>query len=124
MTMCYVRLALGHKMKGRVGDDQNELGLHVLTDASFGAAGGYIGGSKDLIQYLRANSHAKCYSRTISPPVANQVISSMECILNKELGGIERIQQLSRNAVTSMIHNCILNTQEFFLTTGWTWNLI
>lgn len=65
---------------------------------SFGAAGGYIAGSKKLIDYLRVHSQAKCYSTTISPPVASQIIASMDCITNKKLGGIERIQQLSRNA--------------------------
>ena len=94
--------AMGRNGRGIVdyfGLDPTDVDLMMGTfTKSFGAAGGYIAGSKTLIKYLRANSQAKCYSRTISPPVANQIISSMECIINKELGGIERIQQLSRNA--------------------------
>ena len=37
---------------------------------SFGSAGGYIAGSKDLIQYLRKNSLAFIYPTSMSPPVA------------------------------------------------------
>ena len=37
---------------------------------SFGSAGGYIAGSKDLIQYLRKNSQAFIYPTSMSPPVA------------------------------------------------------
>ena len=40
---------------------------------SFGAAGGYIAGSRDLIDYLRINSEAATYCATVSPPVALQV---------------------------------------------------
>ena len=81
---------------------------------SFGSAGGYIAGSKvsrclylirlvfyytklltlylqfailiaqKLINYLRTNSHAACYANSMSPPVAQQIISSMHIIMGED----------------------------------------
>ena len=94
--------AMGANGRGIVdyfGLDPRDVDIMMGTfTKSFGAAGGYIAGSKQLTNYLRVHSQAKCYSSSISPPVANQIIASMECIINKEFGGIERIQQLARNA--------------------------
>ncbi|ESP02870.1 hypothetical protein LOTGIDRAFT_212374 [Lottia gigantea] len=66
---------------------------------SFGAAGGYIGGSKTLINYLKANSHSAVYSCSMSPPVAKQVITSMKIIMGQMNGndGLRRIRQLAWN---------------------------
>ena len=76
---------------------------------SFGAAGGYIAGSKKLIDHLRTTSHvsrttrgfmtscdtwwhsnktrglfqAQTYSTSVSPPVAMQVVAAMKQIMNK-----------------------------------------
>lgn len=68
---------------------------------SFAAAGGYIAGSKDLIQHLRINSDAQHYASSIAPPVAQQIITSMSIIMGKDGtdDGIQRIRQLHRNAV-------------------------
>lgn len=63
---------------------------------SFGAAGGYIAGSSNLIRYLRQNSQAFVYPTSMSPPVARQVIASMKSIMEGE--GLRRIEQLSRNS--------------------------
>ncbi|KAK4690029.1 serine palmitoyltransferase, partial [Tremellales sp. Uapishka_1] len=48
---------------------------------SFGAAGGYIAGKKDLIDRLRVKSHAMVYAESMSPPVLAQIISSMSSIM-------------------------------------------
>lgn len=66
---------------------------------SFGSAGGYIAGSRDLINLLRATSHAHCYASTMAPPVAQQVLTSMRIIMGKDgtTEGARRIQQLARN---------------------------
>jgi len=66
---------------------------------SFGAAGGYIGGSKKLINYLRLNSHSATYATSMPAPVAQQVITSMRIIMGKEGGGEgqKRICQLAAN---------------------------
>lgn len=48
---------------------------------SFGAAGGYIAGSKETIDRLKIRSHAMCYAEAMSPPVLAQVIASMGSIM-------------------------------------------
>ncbi len=63
---------------------------------SFGAAGGYIAGSKKLIDYLRVNSQTYAYPTSFSPPVARQVISSMNEIMHGD--GLKRIETLARNS--------------------------
>ena len=66
---------------------------------SFGSAGGYIAGSKALVNYLRANSQAACYPNSMSPAVARQIIASMNAIMDKKRGdGMERIKTLARNS--------------------------
>ncbi|XP_029341627.1 serine palmitoyltransferase 2 isoform X2 [Acyrthosiphon pisum] len=66
---------------------------------SFGSAGGYIAGSKDLIDYLRVNSHASCYATSMAPPVAQVIITSMSMIMGRKYGeeGRKRIIQLASN---------------------------
>jgi len=48
---------------------------------SFGAAGGYIAGSKFLIDYLRVHGHSGAYAEAMSPAVLTQVIASMASIM-------------------------------------------
>lgn len=62
---------------------------------SFGAAGGYIAGSKALIDHLRTESHSFSYATSMSPPIAQQVISVFTALVKTE--GLERIRQLARN---------------------------
>ena len=63
---------------------------------SFGAAGGYIAGSSELISFLRRRSHAATYATGMSAPVAQQVITSMREIMYGD--GVERIRRLARNS--------------------------
>lgn len=67
---------------------------------SFGAAGGYIAGSKDLINHLRVHSDAQNYAASMAAPVAQQIITSLRQIMGKDGSdeGRRRIQQLARNA--------------------------
>ena len=51
---------------------------------SFGSCGGYMGGSKALIGYLRTNSQSGNYANSMSPPVAQQIISAMRIIMGKD----------------------------------------
>lgn len=51
---------------------------------SFGAVGGYLAGSKELIQYLRAHSAGSVYSASISPPAARQVVAAMQIIMGED----------------------------------------
>ncbi|GJY32291.1 long chain base biosynthesis protein 2a [Tanacetum coccineum] len=51
---------------------------------SFGSCGGYIAGSKELIQYLKYTCPAHLYATSISPPAAQQIISSIKVILGDD----------------------------------------
>uniref|UniRef100_A0A3B3ZEP8 serine C-palmitoyltransferase n=1 Tax=Periophthalmus magnuspinnatus TaxID=409849 RepID=A0A3B3ZEP8_9GOBI len=66
---------------------------------SFGAAGGYIAGRKVLVDYLRRHSHSAVYATAMSPPVTEQVIRAMKCIMGKDGGneGMRRVRQLAEN---------------------------
>ena len=48
---------------------------------SFGAAGGYVAGSRETISLLRLRSHAMCYAEAIAPPVLTQIVASMGSIM-------------------------------------------
>ena len=48
---------------------------------SFGAAGGYIAGSKTLIDSLRVRGASGPYAESMTPPVLTQIISSMASIM-------------------------------------------
>ncbi|KAB5591099.1 Serine palmitoyltransferase [Ceratobasidium theobromae] len=48
---------------------------------SFGASGGYIAASKDIIDRLRLRSHAGTYCEAIAPAVLVQIIASMGSIM-------------------------------------------
>ncbi|KAI8376264.1 pyridoxal phosphate-dependent transferase [Radiomyces spectabilis] len=67
---------------------------------SFGAAGGYIAGDKAVIDHLRLTNHTFCYAESMSPPVTQQVLTSLG-IIHGEDGtddGRKRIQQLADNS--------------------------
>ncbi|KAF9556844.1 PLP-dependent transferase [Agrocybe pediades] len=48
---------------------------------SFGAAGGYIAGSKTIIDRLRVHGHTGPYAEAMTPPVLTQVVASMASIM-------------------------------------------
>lgn len=52
-----------------------------------------------LIDFLRTNSHAHCYASSISPPIAQQILTSMKTIMGEDGTEIGRrkIRQLARN---------------------------
>lgn len=54
---------------------------------SFGSAGGYLAGSRRLMDYVRVNSYSTAYGGTIPAPVCQQVITSMRIIMGKEQEG-------------------------------------
>ena len=56
------------------GVDPKDVDIAMGTfTKSFGSCGGYIGGSEELINYLRRSSPAHLYAASMSPPVAVQV---------------------------------------------------
>ncbi|KAI6015260.1 pyridoxal phosphate-dependent transferase [Pisolithus orientalis] len=48
---------------------------------SFGAAGGYVAGCKELINSLRFRGHSGPYAEAMTPPVLMQVVASMASIM-------------------------------------------
>jgi serine palmitoyltransferase len=48
---------------------------------SFGAAGGYVAGSKALIDRLRLRGHGGAYAESMTPPVITQIMASMASIM-------------------------------------------
>lgn len=66
---------------------------------SFGSAGGYIAGSKKLIDFISVQSHSNCYATSMSPPVVVQCMSALEQIMGADGSdaGQRRIKQLAEN---------------------------
>lgn len=62
---------------------------------SFGAAGGYIAGTKQLIDHIRVQSHSTIYATSMSAAVAQQVIAVLEALDGPV--GKERVARLARN---------------------------
>ncbi|KAF4023113.1 hypothetical protein G4228_015174 [Cervus hanglu yarkandensis] len=82
------------------GIDPRDIDVFMGTfTKSFGAAGGYIAGRKDLVDYLRTHSHSAAYATSMSPPVAEQIIRVMKLIMGLDgtTKGLQRIQQLAKN---------------------------
>lgn len=77
--------AIGPKGRGvcdYYGVDPRSVDILMGTfTKSFGAAGGYISGSKALIDRIRVTNHANIYGETLAPPVLTQIISSMASIM-------------------------------------------
>ncbi|XP_056423854.1 serine palmitoyltransferase 3-like isoform X2 [Hyla sarda] len=66
---------------------------------SFGSVGGYIAGKREIIDYLRNHSHSAFYAPSIPPPIAEQIIRVMKCIMGRDgtLTGQQRVNQLAEN---------------------------
>jgi serine palmitoyltransferase len=66
---------------------------------SFGAAGGYLAGSRELIAFVRQHSYASVYGTSMPPPVIAQIHRTLEIIMGLDgtQEGQRRIQQLAEN---------------------------
>ncbi|KAM5163916.1 serine palmitoyltransferase 3-like [Mantella aurantiaca] len=66
---------------------------------SFGAIGGYIAGKRELVEYLKTHSHSAVYATAMSPPVTEQILRVMKCIMGRDgtLIGQKRVHQLAHN---------------------------
>lgn len=51
---------------------------------SFSGMGGYIAGSKELIAYLKANSSGLIYHNSMSPIIAQQVLTAFKVIMGED----------------------------------------
>lgn len=56
---------------------------------SFGAAGGYLAGTKALVEHLKNDGPAYLYSEPIMPPIVQQVITSMRIVMGEEPGYVD-----------------------------------
>ncbi|RLU16159.1 hypothetical protein DMN91_011919 [Ooceraea biroi] len=82
------------------GIDPHEIDVLMGTfTKSFGSAGGYIAGTKTLINHIRIYGHAHTYALSMSPPVTQQIITAMRTIMGEDGTdvGKKRIEQLARN---------------------------
>ncbi|RUP43953.1 pyridoxal phosphate-dependent transferase [Jimgerdemannia flammicorona] len=68
---------------------------------SFGAAGGYIAGDKAIIDHMRLLNHAYQYAEPMTPPICQQVITSLKIICGEDGtdDGRRRIKQLAENSL-------------------------
>uniref|UniRef100_A0A183BBN6 serine C-palmitoyltransferase n=1 Tax=Echinostoma caproni TaxID=27848 RepID=A0A183BBN6_9TREM len=95
--------ALGPRGRGVAdyfGIDPKEIDVCMGTfTKSFGSSGGYLAGSRRLIDYLRSCSHSAVYGGSMPAPVTQQVITAMRIIMGREVPGegAHRIKQLAEN---------------------------
>ncbi|KAJ1741385.1 serine palmitoyltransferase component [Coemansia sp. RSA 989] len=97
--------ALGKRGRGicdHFGVDPHKVDVLMGTfTKSFGATGGYIAGSLEMIDYLRIHTFASVYAEPMTVPVLAQVSSSMKMIMgedeNAQLGQL-KLKQLRDNS--------------------------
>ena len=109
---CYLYLDEAHSI-GAIGDHGrgvlelfkcNPQDVDILMGTftkSFGSVGGYIAGSKQLIDHIRANSHCTVYGASMSPPIAMQTIATISSIMGRGFSndGHKRIKRLHWNTL-------------------------
>lgn len=71
---------------------------------SFGAAGGYLAGSHELVQQLKREGPGYLYSEPLMPPIAQQVITSMKIIMGEDGTdeGVRRLTAIRENSIYFM----------------------
>lgn len=82
------------------GCDPQDIDILMGTfTKSFGAAGGYIAGSKKLIRHLRIHCHSFMCATSMSAPIVEQIYRTMLTIMGLDgtNEGMNRIIQLHRN---------------------------
>ncbi|KAE8600922.1 hypothetical protein XENTR_v10013457 [Xenopus tropicalis] len=92
--------ATGRGVVEYFGMDPTDIDVLMGTfTKSFGAAGGYIAGRKTLVDYLRTHSHSAVYAASMPPPITEQIIRVLKCIMGLDgtLIGLKRVQQLEAN---------------------------
>lgn len=86
----------GRGMCQHYGFEATDVDLMMGTfTKSFGAAGGYIGGRKQIISYLRCKCPGLLYGSSMSPAITQQIISSLQILMSDE--GLKLKQQLEDN---------------------------
>jgi serine palmitoyltransferase len=96
--------ALGKTGRGvceHTGVDTADIDILMGTyTKSFAAAGGYITGTKEMINHLRKNAFGSLYSTSMSPGCCKQILTSMGIIMGEDgtNEGINKIKQLHDNS--------------------------
>ena len=100
--------ALGPRGKGvcdfwSVDPEDVDILMGTFTK-SFGASGGYIAGSRAMIDHFKRNGHGYIYSEPMPPVICQQVYTSMRIIMGEEGGleGINRLQSIYENSIYFM----------------------
>eukprot|EP00009_Paramoeba_aestuarina_P000343 CAMPEP_0201513828 /NCGR_PEP_ID=MMETSP0161_2-20130828/5804_1 /ASSEMBLY_ACC=CAM_ASM_000251 /TAXON_ID=180227 /ORGANISM="Neoparamoeba aestuarina, Strain SoJaBio B1-5/56/2" /LENGTH=499 /DNA_ID=CAMNT_0047910195 /DNA_START=163 /DNA_END=1662 /DNA_ORIENTATION=- len=108
---CYLYVDEAHSI-GAVGDHGRGIAEHCgippedidifmgTFTKSFGAAGGYMASSKEVVNYVRATTFAMYYDNGMPPPVAQQTLTALKIIAGEDGtdDGVRRIKQLKDNA--------------------------
>ncbi|KAL1314564.1 hypothetical protein HN51_041372 [Arachis hypogaea] len=84
-----------------LGVDTADIDIMMGTfTKSFGSCGGYIAGSEDLIKYLKYTCPAHLYATSVSPPAAQQIISSIRVILGEDGSnrGAQKLAKIRENS--------------------------
>lgn len=69
----------GHGVCEQLGVNPHDVDIMMGTfTKSFGSSGGYIAGSKKLIDYVRSISPTHHYASSMSPLVAQQILSAFK----------------------------------------------
>jgi len=80
--------ALGKTGRGvceQTGVDPKDVDMLMGTfTKAFGSVGGYIAGSKELVEYMRHVSYGSMYATSMSPPCAQQALSALRVILGTD----------------------------------------
>lgn len=71
---------------------------------SFGAAGGYLAGSQELIDSFKLQGQGYVYAEPMTPPICQQIISSLTIIagLDGTNEGQKRLNQIRENSIYFM----------------------
>ncbi|KIK53326.1 hypothetical protein GYMLUDRAFT_179056 [Collybiopsis luxurians FD-317 M1] len=80
---------------------------------SFGASGGYIAGTKTLIDRLRVCSYSGAYAESISPPVLTQIIASMASIMSVDTGVNSSTHKLGHHSSASSSSSTIQQETQY-----------
>ena len=96
--------ALGTTGRGvceQTGVDPKDIDILMGTfSKSFGGMGGYISGSKEVIDQIRSFSNGFLHHNSLSPIVAKQVLTALHIIASPDPNGLGRkkLQQLKENS--------------------------
>eukprot|EP00210_Caulerpa_lentillifera_P002944 g2811.t1 len=96
--------ALGKTGRGiceQQGVDPRDVDIMMGTfTKSFGSCGGYIGGPKKTIQYIRSSCPTHHYAASMSPAAAEQIISAFKLLQGEDgtTRGTDKVKTLHENA--------------------------